>query len=220
MREGRHRNGKMRPTAEGLPRPYLGYPMRPVIASALVPTLLAGSIALGLGACAGGRTPSPVRPSASAAANALGDHYAALELIADSVGAALPADDAAPSELAQVTARILAGRIQALSDDYGTVSVAMTAADYERGVSLWMRLALAQAALELIQEDAFRLGNDPATGPADVRDLADRLSGVLELGRVTGRVASRTFGTPAGRHQDHFLPGSCTGCSRGPPARL
>jgi hypothetical protein len=191
--------------------------MRPVIASALAPAVLAGSIALGFGGRA--PTPSPLRPSASAAASALGDHYGALELIADSVGAAQSADDAAPSELAQVAARNLAGRIQALSDDYGTVSVAMTAADYERGVSLWMRLALAQAALELIQEDAFRLGNDPATGPADVRDLADRLSGVLEFGRVTGRVASRTFGTPAGRHQDHFLPGPCTGCRRGLPAQ-
>jgi hypothetical protein len=191
--------------------------MRPVIASALAPAVLAGSIALGLGGRA--PTPSPVRPSASAAASALGDHYAALELIADSVGAAQSADDAAPSELAQVAARNLAGRIQALSDDYGTVSVAMTAADYERGVSLWMRLALAQAALELVQEDALRLGNDPATGPADVRDLADRLSGVLEFGRVTGRVASRTFGTSAGRHQDHFLPGPCTGCRRGLPAQ-
>jgi hypothetical protein len=191
--------------------------MRPVIASALAPAVLAGSIALGFGGRA--PTPSPVRPSASAAASALGDHYAALELIADSVGAAQSADDAAPSELAQVAARNLADRIEALSDDYGTVSVAMTAADYERGVSLWMRLALAQAALELVQGDAFRLGNDPATGPADVRDLADRLSGVLEFGRVTGRVASRTFGTPAGPHQDHFLPGPCTGCRRSLPAR-
>ena len=193
--------------------------MRPVIASALVPTLLAGSIALGLGACAGGRTPSPVRPSASAAANALGDHYAALELVADSVGAAQAADDAAPSELAQVTARNLAGRIQALSDDYGTLSLAMTAADYERGVSLWMRLALAQAALEMLEEDASRLGEDPTTGPGDVRDLADRLSGVLELGRVTGRVASRTFEARARRQQDRFLPGLCTGCRRPPLSR-
>jgi hypothetical protein len=193
--------------------------MRPILASAMALPFLAGSIALGLGggAGAGAPTPSPVRPSASAAANALGDHYAALELIADSVFAAQAAEDAAPSELAQVTARNLAGHIQALSGDYGTVSVAMTAAEYERGVSLWMRLALAQAALELIQEDAFRLGNDPATGPADVRDLADRLSGVLEFGRVTGRVASRTFATPAGRR--HFLPGLCTGCRRGLPAR-
>ena len=195
--------------------------MRSVAASALTLPLLAGSIALGLGGAAGAGVPAPslVRPSASAAASALGDHYAALELIADSVVAAQAAEDAAASELAQVTAMNLAGRIQALSDDYGAVSVAMTAAEYERGVSLWMRLALAQAALELIQEDAFRLGNDPAAGPADVRDLADRLSGVLEFGRVTGRVASRTFGAPAGRYQDHFLPGPCTGCRRVPPAR-
>ncbi|HKT60413.1 MAG TPA: hypothetical protein VJQ46_10190, partial [Gemmatimonadales bacterium] len=101
----------------------------------------------------------------------------------------------------------------ALSGDYGTLSVAMTAADYERGVSLWMRLALAQAALELIHEDATRLGSDPTTAPADVRDLADRLGGALELGRVTGRMASRTFGAPAERRREPAqLPSSCTGC--------
>jgi hypothetical protein len=177
--------------------------MRPLIAITLASALSAGPIALALSARAGAPTPAPARATAAAAADSLGDHYAALEVIADSVVAAQPADDAAPSELAQVTARNLAGRIRAVSDDYGTLSVAMTAADYERGVSIWMRLALAQAALEMLQEDAARLGADPATGPADVRDLADRLSGVLELGRVTGRVASRTFATPPARQQDH-----------------
>src|SRR6476661_4262183 len=177
--------------------------MRPLIAITLASALSAGPIALALSARAGAPTPALARATAAAAADSLGDHYAALEVIADSVVAAQPADDAAPSELAQVTARNLAGRIRAVSDDYGTLSVAMTAADYERGVSIWMRLALAQAALEMLQEDAARLGADPATGPADVRDLADRLSGVLELGRVTGRVASRTFSTPAAGHQDH-----------------
>ena len=76
---------------------------------------------------------------------------------------------------------------------YSAVSLAMTAADYERGVSLWMRLSLAQAALELLEEDATRLGEDPDTGPAEVHHLADQLSGALELGRVTGRVAALTF---------------------------
>ena len=176
--------------------------MRPLIAITLASALSAGPIALALSARAAVPAPAPVRPTASAAADSLGDHYAALEVIADSVVAAQAADDATPSELARVTARNLAGRIRAVSHDYGTLSVAMTAADYERGVSIWMRLALAQAALELLQEDATRLGADPATGPADLRDLADRLSGVLELGRVTGRMASRTFASPAARPQD------------------
>jgi hypothetical protein len=153
-----------------------------------------------------------VRPTASAAADSLGDHYAALELIADSVMAAQSAEDAAPSELAQVTARNLAGRIEALSGDYGTLSVAMTAADYERGVSLWMRLAMAQAALELIHEDAYRLANDPTTGPADLRDLADRLSGALELGRVSGRMASRAFGGLRPGQAPPARPAACGDC--------
>ena len=170
--------------------------MRLLIAATLTPPLLAALLAYGARTRTGAPVASPVRASASVAADALGDHYAALQVVADSVGAAQLADDA-PSELAQVTARNLAGRIHALADDYGSVSVAMTAADYERGVSIWMRLAFAQAALDLLEEDASRLAADPATAPADVRDLADRLSGVLELGRVTGRVASRTFGAPA-----------------------
>src|SRR6476661_8352846 len=126
--------------------------MRPLIAITLASALSAGPIALALCARAGAPTPAPARPTASAAADSLGAHYAALELIADSVVAAQAADNAAPSELAQ--------------------------------------------------EDAGRLAADPATGSADVRDLADRLSGVLELGRVTGRMASRTFSTPAARQQD------------------
>ena len=177
----------------------------------LTPTLLAGSLAFGLAACGPDPAPAPVRTTAAAAADSLGDHYAALELVADSVVAAQSPDDATPSELAQVTARNLAGRIEDLSDDYGTLSVAMTAADYERGVSLWMRLAMAQAALELIQEDAARLADDPTTGPADLRDLADRLSGALELGRVTGRMASRAFG-PEGGERPSSPPPPCAGC--------
>jgi hypothetical protein len=194
--------------------------MRPgfPIPSGLIPVLLVASVALGAAGCGDAPTPAPTRASASAAADSLGDHYAALEVLADSVGAAQAVDDATPSELAQVTAQNLARRIQALSSDYMNVSVAMTAAEYERGVSLWMRLALAQAALDLLQEDAARLGNDPSTGPDDVRDLADRLSGVLELGRVTGRVASRTFGPSTVSRREPVPPGPCAGC-RGTASR-
>ena len=195
--------------------------MHPLIRTALAPALLAGPIALGLGARSGGARPAhaPVRPSASAAADTLGDHYAALELAADSVLAAQSAADAAPSELAQVTALNLARRIRAVSGDYESLSVAMTAADYERGQSLWMRLALAQAALEILEQDAARLGGDAATGPADVRDLADRLSSVLELGRVTGRVASRAFGTLAPPQPGEVPRDPCTACRRRLPAQ-
>jgi hypothetical protein len=186
--------------------------MRSLIRVGLPPALLAGALAFTVTACGGPRPVlTPVRPTASAAADSLGDHYAALELIADSVVAAQSPDDATPSELAQVTARNLAGRIQALAGDYSTLSVAMTAADYERGVSLWMRLAMAQAALELIQEDASRLASDPTAAPADLRDLADRLSGALELGRVSGRMASRAFGAPEGKGPP-VPPAACTGC--------
>ena len=186
--------------------------MRSFIRVGLKPAVAAGSLAFVLSACGGGVSrPAPVRPTASAAADSLGDHYAALERVADSVVAAQSPHDAVPSELAQVTARNLAGRIEALSGDYGTLSVAMTAADYERGVSLWMRLALAQAALELIHEDAHRLANDPTTAPADLRDLADRLSGALELGRVSGRMASRAFG-PGETRRPSRPAGPCPDC--------
>lgn len=215
---------KRQPTEREQGDPYLGPIMHPLIRVVLAQAFLAGPIALGLGARSGapGLSSSPVRPSASAAADTLGDHYAALELAADSVVAAQSADDLAPSELAQVTARNLALRIRAVSGDYETLSLAMRAADYERGTSLWMRLALAQAALEMLEEDAARLGDDPATGPADVRNLADQLSGVLELGRVTGRVASRTFGTPEetpAARPPEAPRGPCGACTRTRPSQ-
>ncbi|MEP7177322.1 MAG: hypothetical protein ABI860_12305 [Gemmatimonadales bacterium] len=193
--------------------------MHPLIRAVLAPALLAGPIALGARSAPPRPSPSPVRPSAAAVANTLGDHYAALELAADSVVAAHSAADAAPSELAQVTARNLALRIRAVSGDYEALSVAMTAANYERGQSLWVRLALAQAGLEMLEEDAARLGGDPATGPAEVRDLADRLSGVLELGRVSGRAASRTFGAPALDASDDAPRNPCAACRRNLPAQ-
>ena len=195
--------------------------MHPLTRAALLLTLLASPTAIALRAWSalGASAATPVRPLAFAAADLLGDHYAVLELAADSVVAAQSADDAAPSELAQVTARNLAGRIHAVSGDYDSLSVAMTAADYERGQSLWLRLALAQAALEQLEEHAARLGADPATGPADVRDLADQLSGVLELGRVTGRAAARAFGAPAAPPQPAVPSGPCEACSRSLPAQ-
>jgi hypothetical protein len=175
--------------------------MRLTSALVLAITAATAATALGLAACNPAPTATSPRPSASEAVDVLGDHYAELELMADSVGAAQAgiAEEEGPSELAQVTARNLAGRIRSLYPDYSTVSLAMTAADYERGVSLWMRLSLAQAALELLEEDATRLGEDPDTGPAEVHHLADQLSGALELGRVTGRVAARTFAGATGR---------------------
>ena len=188
--------------------------MRSTIRVHLLPALAAGSLAFVLSACGSAALPSPApaRPTASAAADSLGDHYAALELFADSVVAAQSPDDAAPSELAQVTALNIAGRIEAVSGDYGTLSVAMTAADYESGVSLWMRLAMAQAALELLHEDATRLATDPTTGPAELRDLADRLSGALELGRVSGRMASRAFGGARVPQRLVAPPPPCSDC--------
>jgi hypothetical protein len=195
--------------------------MHTFIRAVLAPALVVGPLVLSLAGRSGGPqpTPSPVRPSAAAAADTLGDHYAALELAADSVVATQSADDIAPSELAQVTARNLAQRIRAVSGDYESLSLAMRAADYERGASLWMRLALAQAALEMLEEDAARLGDDPATGPADVRNLADQLSGVLELGRVSGRAASRTFGAPAVPPPAAAPRPVCGTCSRSLPAQ-
>ena len=194
--------------------------MHPLIRAALAPALLAGPIAFGLGARSGpGPSPSPARPSPVAAADSLSDHYTALQRAADSVVATQSAGHAAPSELAQVTARNLARRIHAVSGDYETLSVAMTAADYPRGGALWIRLALAPAALELLEEDAARLGDDPATGPADVRDLANQLSGVLELGSVTGRAASRAFGAPPARPRDAVTGRPCAACGRSLPTR-
>jgi len=157
--------------------------------SALPYALLAVFVST-LSACGSARAPATRQP-ADAVLTEVGDSYAELERIADSVTAETDTDAAGSSELAQVTARNLAGRIDEALGGFEAITVAMSTDELERTRSLWVRLAATEAALQLLYEDASRLAADPAATVEELYALSTQLSGSLELGRVSSRMAAR-----------------------------
>ncbi len=114
-------------------------------------------LTLSAGACGSAARAPAARPSADAVLTEVGDHYAELERIADSVTAEADTDRTASSELAQVAARNLAGRIDRARGGFEAITLAMSTDQLERTRSLWVRLAVTEAALALLYEDATRL---------------------------------------------------------------
>jgi hypothetical protein len=90
----------------------------------------------------------------------------------------------------------VAERIASVRGDFEAVTVAMTTSELERTQSLWMRLALGQAALEWLYVDARTLAADPQASPAELRDLAVQLAGALELARASSRLAAARLQSP------------------------
>jgi hypothetical protein len=146
-------------------------------------------------ACASARAPATRQP-AGAVLTEVGDSYAELERIADSVTAEADTEAAGSSELAQVAARNLAGRIDQTLGGFEAITVAMSTDELERTRSFWVRLAATEAALQLLYEDASRLAADPAATADELYALSTQLSGSLELGRVSSRMAARQVQPP------------------------
>jgi hypothetical protein len=147
-------------------------------------------LTLSAGACGSAARAPAARPSADAVLTEVGDHYAELERIADSVTAEADTDRTASSELAQVAARNLAGRIDRARGGFEAITLAMSTDQLERTRSLWVRLAATEAALALLYEDATRLASDPAATADELYTLSTQLAGSLELGRVSSRMAA------------------------------
>jgi DnaJ-domain-containing protein 1 len=147
-------------------------------------------IAAGAG-CASRATPPATRPQAAASLRALGDRYADLERLAESMLATADSADGVDSERAQAEVRQLARHIALLRGGFEEVTVAMTTDQLMRTQSLWYRMAITEAALELLHRDAIKLSEDLATSPAELHELAAKLSGALELGRVSSRMTAR-----------------------------
>jgi hypothetical protein len=141
------------------------------------------------GACGPARS-SPAHPPAASVLRQVGDHYAELERIADSVTAETDAGDTASGELTQVVARNLAGHIGRVRGGFEAVTVAMNTDQLERTRPLWVRMAVTEAALDLLYEDATRLASDPGATADELNALSSQLSGSLELGRVSSRIAA------------------------------
>ena len=151
--------------------------------------------ASGVAACAAPRA-LPRHADAVMVLQASSEHYAALQHIADSLAAATADSESAPSETSRVAAAGLAQGIASLRGDFETVTAAMTTRELEQTRSLWMRLALSQAAIEALDIDARRMAVDPLANPAELRDLAVQLSGALELARMSSRLAATRLQAP------------------------
>jgi hypothetical protein len=148
-------------------------------------------LAVAAGACGPAARSRPVHPPAATVLEEVGDHYAELGRIADSVTAETDSSDRASGELAQVAARNLAGRIGRVRGGFEAITLAMNTDQLERTRSLWVRLAVTEAALGLLYEDATRLAADPAATAGELNALSAQLAGSLELGRVSSRIAAR-----------------------------
>ncbi|MBA3260200.1 MAG: hypothetical protein H0T68_12145 [Gemmatimonadales bacterium] len=162
--------------------------MHPSYATRLPLLLLLASSAAACGPAARTR---PVHPPAAAVLQEVGDHYAELGRIADSLTAETDASDRASGELAQVAALNLAGRIGRARGGFEAITLAMNAVQLERTRGLWVRLAVTEAALDLLYEDATRLASDPSATAGELHALSSQLAGSLELGRVSSRLAAR-----------------------------
>lgn len=162
--------------------------MHPARASRLPLLLLLASLAA---ACGPASRSHPAHPPASAVLQEVGDHYAELGRIADSLTAETDANDRASGELAQVAALNLAGRIGRARGGFEAITLAMNAVQLERTRGMWVRLAVTEAALDLLYEDATRLASDPFATAGELNALSSQLAGSLELGRVSSRVAAR-----------------------------
>lgn len=159
--------------------------MSPSLAAAPPRLLLLAVLA---GACGPAARARPGHPPAAAVLTEVGDHYAELARIADSVTA--QTGPSASGEPAQVAARNLAGRIGRARGGLEAITLAMTTDQLERVRPLWMRLAVTEAALDLLYEDASRLASDPTATGDELQALSAQLSGSLELGRVSSRMAA------------------------------
>jgi hypothetical protein len=148
-----------------------------------------------------GPEPTPLRPDTSRAALAtLGQEYGDLQLWASAILVTtdtLPADG---SESARAMAHQLAQLISPLEEDFARMTAALSTAQLEMVLPLWERMAFAHAGFAMLAEQVATLGGDPALQPAELHELAEQLSVVLdvaaELQRMVLEELTETPDTP------------------------
>ena len=106
--------------------------------SSALPFALLALFVSTLSACGSAARAPATRPPAGTVLTEVGDNYAELERIADSVSAEADTEAAGSSELAQVTARNLAGRMEQALGGFEAITLAMSTDELERTRSLWV----------------------------------------------------------------------------------
>lgn len=153
------------------------------------------ALTLTLGSFAGDGLPSRMDTSRAALAN-LGQEYGELQLWATAIAATTDTLPPTSSELARVLAHQLARVMGPLEQDFENTTASLSTAQLELILPLWERMAFAHAGFAMLQDEAQALGGDPALEPAELHDLADELSAVLDFASEIQRLLLTQLTTP------------------------
>ncbi len=153
------------------------------------------SFAMSLAACAPAM-PALIRPEGQTALVQLGVHYADMHAGAQAI---LSYTDAAgeSQERLQVVAGRLATELGALQQDFEETTAALRTDQLDAILPLWERMAMAQAGLSMLQQEAAELGQDPAVDPDELQAVAEQLEAVLELALAGQQGALENLKPPA-----------------------
>jgi hypothetical protein len=142
-------------------------------------------------------TTLPLRSDSSRAELAkLGQEYGDLQLWVAAIAATsdtLPVNNA---ERARVLADQLARLMRPLENDFEKTTASLSTSQLEAILPLWERMAFAHAGFVMLQEQAAELGEDPALEPAELRQLADELSAVLDFAAEVQQMVLEQLTTP------------------------
>jgi hypothetical protein len=126
----------------------------------------------------------------------LGREYGDLQQWVTAIAAAsdtLPAENA---ETARALADQLAKVMGPLEEDFERTTASLSTSQLELVLPLWERMAFAHAGLILLQEQAAELGGDPALNPAELHQLAEELSAVLDFAAEIQQMILEQLTTP------------------------
>lgn len=158
---------------------------------------LSGLVALTLALGSFGSGGLTLRADSSRAALAsLGQEYDDLQQWATAIAATTDTLPTQSSERARVLAHQLARLMSPLEGDFEKTTAALSTAQLEMILPLWERMAFAHAGFAMLQEQALALGGDPALEPAQLRDLADQISAVLDFAAEIQRLVLTQLTTP------------------------
>ena len=144
-----------------------------------------------------GDKPMPLRPDESQAAlTSLGEEYGELQLWTTAILATTDTLPAEGSEPARAMAQQLARLISPLEDDFARTTASLSTAQLELVLPLWERMAFAHAGFVMLEEQVAALGSDPALQPAELHDLAEQLSSVLDMATELQRMVLEELTTP------------------------
>ncbi len=158
--------------------------------------LFGSALAMSLAACAPAM-PALIRPEGQTALVKLGSHYADMHAGAQAILSYTDTANGGSHERLQVVAGRLASELGALQQDFEETTAALRTDQLDAILPLWERMAMAQAGLSMLQQEAVELGQDPAVDPSELQAVAEQLEAVLELALAGQQGALENLKPPA-----------------------